>query len=115
MALLLPAGGGALARNQDARRLHSLAGNCTQTLRSNGTRVERNRLRDRQRAQARSAATMRVTKPLSAAGSSQRITATMPLAGSIQVTLPPAPMAKKLCGEAAGWRAPPVLSHQRKP
>jgi hypothetical protein len=35
-----------------------------------------------------------------AAGSSQRMTATIPLFGSIQVQLPPAPIAKKLWGDA---------------
>jgi hypothetical protein len=44
-----------------------------------------------------------ITSPINwfvATGSSHRKTATMPLAGSIQVQLPPAPIAKKLCGDA---------------
>jgi hypothetical protein len=44
-----------------------------------------------------------ITNPMNsfvAAGSSQRMTATMPLFGSIQVQLPPAPIAKKLLVDA---------------
>jgi integrase len=44
-----------------------------------------------------------ITRPINsfvATGSSHRKTATMPLSGSIQVQLPPAPIAKKLCGDA---------------
>jgi hypothetical protein len=44
-----------------------------------------------------------MTNPMNAlvaAGSSQRMAATMPLAGSIQLQLLPAAMANKLCADA---------------
>src|SRR5579883_3163322 len=52
--------------------------------------------------QPSSAAITRPMKPSIAAGFIQRITATIPVLGSIQVELPPAPLAKKLSGEALG-------------
>lgn len=49
-----------------------------------------------------------------AVGSSQRMTATMPVVGSIQVRLPPAPEAKKLSGDALG-NLPVPFNHQSRP
>jgi hypothetical protein len=71
------------------------------------------RLSQCSRAQPVSEDMTREMKPSIADGSIQRSTATMPVVGSIQVELPPAPLAKMLSGEALAYRRRPALSHHK--